>query len=98
MDQIIQLTLKLALGIWVKQPALRELLPALEKAIKKAPSAGEAIVTNEAVIGMLIESSDYDLRSCMESLLLTTVGTLIEKNNLPLTKSNDLDTKIVNFL
>lgn len=56
---------------------MKELLPALEKAIKREPEAGEIIISNETVVTMLLESSDSDIRSCIESLLQTAVGGLI---------------------
>lgn len=47
---------------------------------------------------MLLESNDAELRSSICSLLLTIVNSNIEKHQLPLTRSNDIDTQLVEFL
>lgn len=96
--ELVELTQKLSFGVWIKQAKLKDLLATLQTVIAREPLAAISILKNESVRNLLLESNDADLRSSICNLLLTIVNSTIEKYKLPLSRSNEIDIQVVDFL
>lgn len=88
--EILPICQKLTFGFWLKSPSFKDLLSMMDGIIKIYPAGFESVVTNNpAIISLLIESSDADIRTSMANFLSKAIADTVEAKNITIEANRD---------